>query len=96
MPSAIVALGSPEVVEEIIVFLDFFEQTVPLAASCSTTWYVFRLPLLDHAYNVRQYQEHQNMMWLREVEEQQHAVESDSDYWLVADAVGVWHFNDGQ
>ena len=96
MPPALVALGSPEVVEQIIAFLDFFEQAAPLAASCSVTWHVLRFPLQDHAHNVRQYQEHQNMIWLREVEMQQLALDLDRDYWLVADAVGVWHVNDGQ
>ena len=96
MPPALVALGSPEVVEQIIAFLDFFEQAAPLAASCSVTWHVLRFPLQDHAHNVRQYQEHRNMIWLREVEIQQLALDLDPDYWLVADAVGVWHVNDGQ
>ena len=95
MPSAVVALGSPEVVEQIIAFLDFFEQAAPLAASCSATWHVLRFPLQNHAHNVRQHQEHRNMIRLREVEMQQLALELDHDHWLLADAVGVWHDNDG-
>ena len=96
MAWAVLALGSQEVIEEIVAFCDFFEQTVPLAASCSATWHVLRLPLQDHAHNIRQYRDHQNMNWLHEIEIQQRALESDPVFWLIADASRTWHFNDGQ
>ena len=94
MPPALTALGSREVVEQIVSFHRFFEQAAPLAAVCSTTWNVLRLPLQDHAHNVRLYEEHRIASWLVEEEKQQLALAI--DYWWEVGAIGVWHVNDGR
>lgn len=93
-PPALTELGSREMVEQIVSFHPFFEQVAPLAAVCSTTWNVLRLPLQDHAHNVRQHEEHRIAIWLNEWEMQQPALAI--DYWWEVGAIGVRHVNDGR
>ena len=93
MPSALAALSLLEVVEQILSFQRFFEQAAPLAAVCRSTRNVLRVPLQEHAHNVRLYEEHHTAVWLAEVQRTQLAVAK--DYWWISDAIGVWHVNDG-
>ena len=94
MPSALAALSVLEVVEQIVSFHRFFEQAAPLAAVCTSTRNVLRIPLQEHSHNVRLYEEHQTAVWLDEVEQSQLAVAI--DYWWGSGAIGVWHVNDGR
>ena len=77
MPPALSVLGSLELVEQIISYLNFFEYAGPLAASCWTTWHILRIPLLDHAHSVNQFREHMTniMYW----EAQMYLVDRDLD-----------------
>ena len=64
MPPALSVLGSLELVEQIISYLNFFEYAGPLAASGWTTWHILRVPLLDHAHSLSQFREHMtNIMY---------------------------------
>ena len=89
MPPALTVLGSPEMVEHIISFLNFFEYVGPLAASCSITWNVLRLPQQDHAHNIRQFRERMNMVWYWEAQMHLLGLDLDRDYYWNSDAVGV-------
>ena len=92
MPSACAALCVEEVVEHIISFFPFFEQAAPLAGVCRSTKNVLWNPLQEHAHNVELCEEHDNAVWLEQVQQTQLAVATEN--WWISDAIGVWHVND--
>ena len=77
MREACAALGVLEVVEHIVSFLPFFEQAAPLAGVCTWTNIALWYPLQEHAYLVRLLEEHENAVWLEQIQ-QQNATPSES------------------
>ena len=68
MPSACAALSVVEVVEQIVSFFPFFEQAAPLAGVCTSTKNVLWSPLQEHAHIVELCEEHENAVWLEQVQ----------------------------
>ena len=93
MHSACVALRIVEVVEEIVSFFPYFEEAAPLARACTSTKNVLWTPLQIHAHDVDLCEEHENAVWLEQV--QQTALAVTLHYWWLSNAIGVWHVNDG-
>ena len=93
MREACAALRVREVVEHIVSFFPFFEQAAPLAGVCTWTNNALWYPLQEHAYLVRLWEEHENAVWLEQVQQTELAVAT--EYWWISDAIGVWHVNDG-
>jgi len=93
MPSACAALSVVEVVEEIVSFFPFFEQAAPLAGVCTSTKNVLWSPLQEHAHIVELCEEHENAVWLEQVQQTDLAVAT--EFGWIREAIGVWHVNDG-
>ena len=68
MPVACAALRVLEVVEQIVSFFPLFEQAAPLAGVCTWTKIALWYPLQEHAYLVRLCEEHENAVWLEQIQ----------------------------
>ena len=70
MREACAALQVREVVEHIVSFFPYFTQAAPLAGVCTSTNSTLRYPLQELAYLVRLWEEHQNAVWLEQIQQQ--------------------------
>ena len=78
MPSASAALCVVEVVEEIIACFPFFEEAAPLAVVSTSTKDILWNPLQEHAHSVQLCEEHENAVWLEQIQQTALALATES------------------
>ena len=91
MPPTLTVLGTMELVEHIISYLNFFDFAGQLAMSSSVTWSTLRIPLQDHAHSITQFRVYIANEGRWEVEAYIMGMDINRAYYWNTDVAGVWH-----